>query len=105
MKMIDAGLAKVGASASILSGSLVGADPLPEECRWLQKLVQHQDRRLEEFRLLQDLIVQANSGVDLSEILAWFKSWVFQVTVRAVPMPRRWKFFLSSDRWPARRRW
>src|SRR5208337_4334251 len=24
---------------------------------------------------------------------AWFKSWVFQVTVRTVPMPRRWKFF------------
>ena len=37
--------------------------------------------------------------------LAWFKSWVFQVTVRTVPMPRRWKFFLSSDRWPARGRW
>ena len=36
---------------------------------------------------------------------AWFKSWVFQVTVRTVPMPRRWKFFLSSDRWPARGRW
>ena len=36
---------------------------------------------------------------------AWFKSWVFQVTVRTVPMPRRWKFFLSSDPWPARGRW
>jgi hypothetical protein len=29
-------------------------------------------------------------------IVAWFKSWVFQVTVRTVPMPRRWKFFLLS---------
>src|SRR5271157_5351599 len=29
---------------------------------------------------------------------AWFKSWVFQVTVRTVPVPRRWRFFLSSDR-------
>ena len=28
---------------------------------------------------------------------AWFKSWVFQVTVRTVPVPRRWRFFLSSD--------
>src|SRR5271157_5838074 len=36
---------------------------------------------------------------------AWFKSWVIQVTVRTVPMHRRWKFFLSSDRWPARGRW
>ena len=39
------------------------------------------------------------------DLWAWFKSWVFQVTVRTVPMPRRWKFFLSSDRWPARGRW
>jgi len=29
---------------------------------------------------------------------AWFKSWVFQVTVRTVPMPRPWGFVLSSDR-------
>ena len=29
---------------------------------------------------------------------AWFKSWVFQVTVRIVPVPRRWRFFLSPDR-------
>ncbi len=29
---------------------------------------------------------------------AWFKSRVFQVTVRTVPVPRRWKFFLPSDR-------
>ncbi|MGB2609655.1 MAG: RpiB/LacA/LacB family sugar-phosphate isomerase [Isosphaeraceae bacterium] len=29
---------------------------------------------------------------------AWSKSWVFQVTVRTVPGPRRWRFFLSSDR-------
>src|SRR5271166_939215 len=29
---------------------------------------------------------------------AWFKSWVFQVTVRTVPVPRRWRFFLSPDR-------
>src|SRR5208337_5101654 len=26
---------------------------------------------------------------------AWFKSWVFQVTVRTVPVPRRWRFFLG----------
>ena len=30
--------------------------------------------------------------------LAWFKSWVLQVTVRTVPVPRRWRFFLSPDR-------
>ena len=29
---------------------------------------------------------------------AWFKSWVLQVTVRTVPVPRRWRFFLSPDR-------
>src|SRR5208283_2360670 len=29
---------------------------------------------------------------------AWFKSWVFQVTVRTVPMARRWRFLMSSDR-------
>ena len=67
MKMVDAELAEAGASASVLSGSLVCADTLPREFRWFQKLVQHQDRRLEEYRLLQDLIVQANSGVALSE--------------------------------------
>src|SRR5271157_3251107 len=101
MKMIDAGLAKVGASASILSGSLVGADPLPEECRWLQKLVQHQDRRLEEFRLLQDLIVQANSGVDLSEIL----NRVYESFRPLIPFDRIGLAFLESRGAILRARW
>src|SRR5271157_794112 len=26
------------------------------------------------------------------QVKAWFKSWVFQVTVRTVPMARRWRF-------------
>ena len=41
-----------------------------------------------------------------AHVQAWFKSWVFQVTVRTVPMLLDWwKFFPSSDRWPARGRW
>ena len=54
-----------------------------------------------------DLIVIYSQGSSEDTIpnWVWFKSWVFQVTVRTVPMPRGWKFFLSSDRWPARGRW
>ncbi len=36
------------------------------------------------------------SGATEEPAPAWFKSWVFQVTVRTVPMPRRWKFWLGS---------
>ncbi len=53
------------------------------------------------FEKMQQLSIYASDKPNS----AWFKSWVFQVTVRTVPMPRRWKFFLSSDRWPARGRW
>ena len=55
--------------ASMLTGYLQRADALPREFEWLGKLVRYQDRRIEEYRLLQDLIVQANSGMELSDIL------------------------------------
>ena len=69
MKRFDVEQAEAKTSDSILSESLLCADTLPEEFTFLQKLVQHQDRRLEEYHLLQKLILQANVGVDLSEIL------------------------------------
>ena len=52
--------------ASMLTGYLQRADALPREFEWLGKLVRYQDQRIEEYRLLQDLIVQANSGMELS---------------------------------------
>ena len=45
----------------------------------------------------RDLLARFTYGL-LARIMAWFKSWVFQVTVRTVPGPRRWRCFLLSDR-------
>src|ERR1051326_4473490 len=67
--MLDTKLAKAGAFPGFLFRSLPCIDALPEEHGWLLKLLQHQDRQLGEHRLLQDLIVQANDGVALSDIL------------------------------------
>src|SRR5271157_476380 len=67
--MMDAKLVKVETFGNILYKSLACGATLPTEFKWLLKLIRHQNRRLEEFRLLLDLIAQTNTGVSLAEIL------------------------------------
>jgi diguanylate cyclase (GGDEF)-like protein len=69
MKTIDTKPAEAESAISALFGRLLTGDTLPSGFRRLKRLVEDQDRRLEEYRLLQDLIMQANSGVSLSDIL------------------------------------
>ena len=42
------------------------------------------------------LIYSQGSSEDTIPNWAWFKSWVFQVTVRTVPMPRRYRPHAST---------
>jgi len=101
MKMIDDELAEAGAFVSILSGSLVCADTPRGEFRWLRKAIQHRDRRLEEFRLLQDLVAQANCGMDLSEIL----NRVYESFPPFIPFDRIGLALLESSGAVLRARW
>ncbi len=69
MDAIDVDLVDSGSPASPFCANLrTAVRLLDENCR-LKDLIQQQDRRHEEYRSLQDLIVRANSGVGLSDIL------------------------------------